>query len=166
MCKKIANIVILQRLDFNNYYGAEIVRMIVEELNEAYSTFIAKHPNFNGKIAVYALSLGGVAMFDILTCMDDDDPEESNDVATATPTEAPTAKESTTSANKTKKDDKVAGSSHTEATKSAETPARKRIRKQDQPKYRSVVPKLKFRPDFLFTVGSPVGKFLIPSFVR
>ncbi|KAF9545375.1 hypothetical protein EC957_011023 [Mortierella hygrophila] len=145
---------------FNNYYGAEIVRMIVEELNEAYSTFIAKHPDFNGKIAVYALSLGGVAMFDILTCMDDDDPEDPNDATTATTTEAATAKDATPNADNASEDVKQAEPA-TAATKSAESPARERIRKQDQPKYRSVVPKLKFRPDFLFTVGSPVGAVMV-----
>lgn len=131
--------------------------MIVKELNEAYSTFIAKHPDFNGKIAVYALSLGGVAMFDILTCMDDDDPEDLNDAATATTAEAATAKDATAGADKVRKDPKQAEPATT-PTESTEGPPRKRIRKQDQPKYRSVVPKLKFRPDFLFTVGSPVGK--------
>ncbi|KAK5815530.1 DDHD domain-containing protein [Linnemannia elongata] len=145
---------------FNNYYGAEIVRMIVEELNEAYLTFIAKHPDFNGKVAVYALSLGGVAMFDILTCMDDDDPEDPNDAAAVTTAEAATAKDATTSADKASKDTKQVEPVTTE-TKSAESPTRKRIRKQDQPKYRSVVPKLKFRPDFLFTVGSPVGAVMV-----
>ncbi|KAF9901188.1 hypothetical protein EC991_006419 [Linnemannia zychae] len=129
--------------DFNSYYGAEIVRMIVEELNEAYSTFIAKHPDFNGKIAVYALSLGGVAMFDILTCMDDDDPEnEASD------------------ASKLDKEGESATTSST-TQPAATTPAKKRIRKQDQPKYRSVIPKLKFRPNFLFTVGSPVGAVMV-----
>ncbi|KAF9335019.1 hypothetical protein BGZ91_010635 [Linnemannia elongata] len=145
---------------FNNYYGAEIVRMIVEELNEAYLTFIAKHPDFNGKVAVYALSLGGVAMFDILTCMDDDDPEDPNDAAAVTTAEAATVKDATTSADKASKDTKQVEPVTTE-TKSAESPTRKRIRKQDQPKYRSVVPKLKFRPDFLFTVGSPVGAVMV-----
>ncbi|KAF9151191.1 hypothetical protein BG015_006970 [Linnemannia schmuckeri] len=144
---------------FNNHYGAEIVRMIVAELNEAYATFIAKHPDFNGKIAVYALSLGGVAMFDILTCMDDDDPEDPND-ATATAEAAP-EKISMPSAGKKNKDDNETESSTKSTTKSAETPIRKRIRKQDQPKYRCVVPKLKFRPDFLFTVGSPVGAVMV-----
>lgn len=134
--------------------------MIVEELNEAYLTFIAKHPDFNGKVAVYALSLGGVAMFDILTCMDDDDPEDPNDAAAVTTAEAATAKDATTSADKASKDTKQVEPVTTE-TKSAESPTRKRIRKQDQPKYRSVVPKLKFRPDFLFTVGSPVGKLFV-----
>ncbi|KAG0267330.1 hypothetical protein BGZ95_002867, partial [Linnemannia exigua] len=134
---------------FNNHYGAEIVRMIVEELNEAYSTFIAKYPDFNGKIAVYALSLGGVAMFDILTCMDDDDPEDPNDT---------TAEKVTEDGNKV---EPVTTTSSTSAQPAATTPVRKRIRKQDQPKYRSVVPKLKFRPDFLFTVGSPVGAVMV-----
>ncbi|KAG0371709.1 hypothetical protein BGX24_001297 [Mortierella sp. AD032] len=134
---------------FNNHYGAEIVRMIVEELNEAYSTFIAKHPDFNGKIAVYALSLGGVAMFDILTCMDDDDPEDLHDTTTEKET------------NDGNKVEPVATTSSTSTQPAAKAPARKRIRKQDQPKYRSVVPKLKFRPDFLFTVGSPVGAVMV-----
>ncbi|KAF9128564.1 hypothetical protein BGW39_004951 [Mortierella sp. 14UC] len=139
---------------FNNHYGAEIVRMIVEELNEAYSTFITKHPDFNGKIAVYALSLGGVAMFDILTCMDDDDPEDSFDTTT-------NVKEASAESKGDKKVESTTTTSAASTQPAATTPARKRIRKQDQPKYRSVVPKLKFRPDFLFTVGSPVGAVMV-----
>ncbi|KAF9095417.1 hypothetical protein BGX23_000554 [Mortierella sp. AD031] len=144
---------------FNNHYGAEIVGMIVKELNEAYSTFIAKHPDFNGKIAVYALSLGGVAMFDILTCMDDVDPEDPNDVVQS-------AKDSAISENTASKDGTKTGSTTTATPASASAqstgvPLKKRIRKQDQPKYRSLVPKLKFRPDYLFTVGSPVGAVMV-----
>ncbi|KAF9964343.1 hypothetical protein BGZ70_006604 [Mortierella alpina] len=130
---------------FNNHYGAEIVRMIVDELNEAYSTFTAKHPSFDGKISVYALSLGGVAMYDILTCMDDDESDES-----------PAADER--SADRGKDRDGERKDAETGSTaKSNKT----RIRKQDQPKFRTVVPKLKFRPNFLFTVGSPVGAVMV-----
>ncbi|KAG0196759.1 hypothetical protein BGX28_009786 [Mortierella sp. GBA30] len=129
---------------FNNHYGSEIIRMIVDELNEAYSTFMVKHQDFNGKISVYALSLGGVAMYDILTCMDDDDPEERP------------AKESW-SKSRGKDSESRAGQNAT-ATEPAK---RTRIRKQDQPKFRAVVPKLRFRPDFLFTVGSPVGAVMV-----
>ncbi|KAF9273101.1 hypothetical protein BGZ68_001799 [Mortierella alpina] len=129
---------------FNNHYGAEIVRMIVDELNEAYSTFTAKHPGFNGKISVYALSLGGVAVYDILTCMDDDEPEEAS---TAEGKSAVKDRD-----NKERKDAEADG---------AATPKKARIRKQDQPKFRTVVPKLKFRPNFLFTVGSPVGAVMV-----
>lgn len=111
--------------------------MIVEELNEAYETFLAKHPDFNGKISVYALSLGGVAMFDILTCLDDDDEDTEQTETKGTET----------------KDQDPSRSDGQELNKK-----RPRIRKQDQPKFRAVVPKLKFRPDYLFTVGSPVGK--------
>ncbi|KAF9165182.1 hypothetical protein BGX21_000617 [Mortierella sp. AD011] len=134
---------------FNNHFGSEIINMIVDELNEAYSTFIAKHPDFNGKIAVYALSLGGVAMFDILTCMDDDEPEleEEQTVESA-------------------KDPALGGTRSTQGeseTTSQSEPVKKkpRFRKQDQPKFRAVIPKLKFRPDLFFTVGSPVGAVMV-----
>ncbi|KAF9560083.1 hypothetical protein EC968_006358 [Mortierella alpina] len=130
---------------FNNHYGAEIVRMIVDELNEAYLTFTAKHPGFSGKISVYALSLGGVAMYDILTCMDDEEPEDT-----------PPAEEKFADRGRAKegdrRDDETDGTAATKKT---------RIRKQDQPKFRTVVPKLKFRPNFLFTVGSPVGAVMV-----
>ncbi|KAF9359390.1 hypothetical protein BGX26_012398 [Mortierella sp. AD094] len=134
---------------FNNHFGSEIIRMIVDELNEAYSTFIAKHPDFNGKIAVYALSLGGVAMFDILTCMDDDEPELEEEQTVES------VKDSTLEGTKS-----TQGES---ATSSQSEPAKKkpRLRRQDQPKFRAVVPKLKFRPDLLFTVGSPVGAIMV-----
>ncbi|KAF9947270.1 hypothetical protein BGZ72_010732 [Mortierella alpina] len=128
---------------FNNHYGAEIVRMIVDELNEAYSTFMAKHSGFSGKISVYALSLGGVAMYDILTCMDDDEPEE-------------------TPAVEGRSADKHKGRERKDADiDDTAAPKKTRIRKQDQPKFRTVVPKLKFRPNFLFTVGSPVGAVMV-----
>lgn len=123
---------------FNPHFGTQIVQMIVEELNEAYDTFIENHPDFNGKISVYALSLGGVAMFDILTCQDDDDEPEKEDAATTTNT---------------------AGAEDQEEVR--EPPVKKaRVRKQDQPKFKAVIPKLKFRPEYLFTVGSPVGMFI------
>ncbi|KAG0323756.1 hypothetical protein BGZ99_002510 [Dissophora globulifera] len=146
---------------FNNHFGAEIIQIIVEELNEAYSTFMAKHPDFNGKIAVYALSLGGVAIFDILTCMDDDEPEEENgkevrkeDRDQAMNKQGFVSESSTSNAS---------SGSVPEATSSEiPTPAKKdRVRKQDQPKFRVAVPKLKFRPDILFTIGSPVGAVMV-----
>ncbi|KAG0359775.1 hypothetical protein BG005_000141 [Podila minutissima] len=135
---------------FNNHYGAEIVRMIVDELNEAYETFLAKHPDFNGKISVYALSLGGVAMFDILTCMDDDEPEDKHKEADQ---KTPEQKASTNTS-----DPASSTSAPSTVTASQERP---RIRKQDQPKFNSIIPKLKFRPDYLFTVGSPVGAVMV-----
>ncbi|GJJ76379.1 hypothetical protein EMPS_08738 [Entomortierella parvispora] len=134
---------------FNNHYGGEIIRMIVTELNEAYETFIAKHPGFNGKISIYALSLGGVAMYDILTCIDDDDEEENKDT-----------KEGTEPVQDSNGKDKDKNSATDQAS---QQPSEKkaRIRKQDDPKFRIHVPKLKFRPDQLFTVGSPVGAVLV-----
>ena len=134
-------------LDFNNHYGTEIIRMIVEELNEAYETFLAKHPDFNGKISVYALSLGGVAMFDILTCLDDDEEDTEQTETKGTETK-----------NQEQDQDQGQDPSRSGAQDSQEpNNKRPRIRKQDQSKFRAVVPKLKFRPDYLFTVGSPVG---------
>ncbi|CAO3572345.1 unnamed protein product [Mortierella alpina] len=134
---------------FNNHYGTEIIRMIVEELNEAYETFLAKHPDFNGKISVYALSLGGVAMFDILTCLDDDDEDT-----------AETETKGTETKNQDQDQDQDSSRS---GVQDGQEPNKKRprIRKQDQPKFRAVVPKLKFRPDYLFTVGSPVGAVMV-----
>ncbi|KAF9988498.1 hypothetical protein BGZ75_009272 [Mortierella antarctica] len=132
---------------FNNHFGTEIIRMIVEELNEAYETFLAKHPDFNGKISVYALSLGGVAMFDILTCLDDDE-EDTN--------------QTDTKGAETKDQDQDQDPSRS-GPQDSQKPnmKRPRIRKQDQAKFRAVVPKLKFRPDYLFTVGSPVGAVMV-----
>ncbi|KAF8934625.1 hypothetical protein BGZ58_005586 [Dissophora ornata] len=137
---------------FNNHYGSEIVRMIVDELNEAYSTFLTKHPDFNGKIAVYALSLGGVAMYDILTCLDDDESEEEQVAKDESATK--TAEEPSSETLKDTMGDSTSPSTPQKVKKL-------RIRKQDQPKYRAVVPKLKFRPDILFTVGSPVGAVMV-----
>ncbi|KAG0073231.1 hypothetical protein BGZ89_009165 [Linnemannia elongata] len=133
---------------FNPHFGSQIVQMIVEELNEAYDTFMEKHPDFNGKISVYALSLGGVAMFDILTCQDDDEPEDLSQSATAS-TSTSDQQDGTTTQT-------------TGAEEVQEPPAKKaRVRKQDQSKFRAVIPKLKFRPEYLFTVGSPVGAVMV-----
>jgi hypothetical protein len=123
--------------------------MIVDELNEAYETFMAKHPDFNGKITVFALSLGGIAMYDILTCQDDDDVEDGKgeeDEAQQEHTK-PEDVDSTHHANPEQK---------SESSGSTKSPKPK-VRKQDQAKYKSVIPKLKFRPNYLFTVGSPIG---------
>ncbi|KAF9122162.1 hypothetical protein BG015_005638, partial [Linnemannia schmuckeri] len=131
---------------FNPHFGSQIVQMIVEELNEAYDTFMEKHPDFNGKISVYALSLGGVAMFDILTCQDDDEPEDPSQPATI----------STSTSNNQE------GANPQGEDETQERPAKKaRVRKQDQSKFRAVIPKLKFRPEYLFTVGSPVGAVMV-----
>ncbi|KAF8936061.1 hypothetical protein BGZ47_009659 [Haplosporangium gracile] len=131
---------------FNPHFGSQIVKMIVEELNEAYDTFMEKHPDFNGKISVYALSLGGVAMFDILTCQDDDELEDPSQPAT---TSASTS-------------DDQEGTTPQGEEEVQERPAKKaRVRKQDQSKFRAVIPKLKFRPEYLFTVGSPVGAVMV-----
>ncbi|KAF9128309.1 hypothetical protein BGW39_005181 [Mortierella sp. 14UC] len=136
---------------FNPHFGTQIVRMIVDELNEAYDLFLEKHPDFNGKISVYALSLGGVAMFDILTCQDDDDAEEEQSEASTAATGNPARAEVKTEETKEGEKDCV-----------QEPPTKKaRVRKQDQPKFRAVIPKLKFRPEYLFTVGSPVGAVMV-----
>ncbi|KAG0214291.1 Phospholipase ddhd1 [Mortierella sp. GBA30] len=139
---------------FNNHFGSEIVRMIVEELNEAYETFLAKHPDFTGKISVYALSLGGVAMFDILTCLDDDDDDDDIDADEIKAKEK--QKDRQNASSKSKGNGESEGVDDQEPSKK-----RPRIRKQDQSKFRAVVPKLKFRPDYLFTVGSPVGAVMV-----
>lgn len=138
--------------DFNNHFGSEIVRIIVDELNEAYSTFMTKHPNFNGKIAIYALSLGGIAMFDILTCMDDEaESEEDKDKEKA--------KSGSTAPNSTSPEVGDSENMDTQDATSTSPPAKKaKVRKQDQPNFKAVIPKLKFRPHILFTVGSPIGK--------
>jgi hypothetical protein len=133
--------------DFNNHFGSEIVRIIVDELNEAYSKFMTKHPDFNGKIAVYALSLGGIAMFDILTCMDDDESEGGD-----------SEQESRTSRSAPHESDHGDSRSTESRGETSSTAKKARARKQDQSKFRAVIPKLKFRPHILFTVGSPVGK--------
>ncbi|KAG0264275.1 hypothetical protein BG011_007165 [Mortierella polycephala] len=132
---------------FNSHFGNQIISTIVEELNEAYDNFLEKHPDFNGKISIYALSLGGIAMFDILTCLDDDRDEgdavdkKSNN----------TASESMETQNQQECDDEV----------KEPTQKRPRIRKQDQSKFQAVIPRIKFRPDYLFTVGSPLGAVLV-----
>ncbi|KAF9194005.1 hypothetical protein BGZ51_001349, partial [Haplosporangium sp. Z 767] len=133
---------------FNSHFGNQIIGMIVDELNEAYDNFMEKHPDFNGKISIYALSLGGIAMFDILTCLDDDRDEE--DVADKK-NNSNTASESMETQNQQACDEEVR----------EPTQKRPRIRKQDQSKFRAVIPKLKFRPHYLFTVGSPLGAVLV-----
>ncbi|KAF9182946.1 hypothetical protein BGZ50_004608 [Haplosporangium sp. Z 11] len=141
---------------FNNHYGAEIIKLIVDELNEAYSTFIAHHSDFNGKISIYALSLGGVAMFDILTCMDDSDDDDDDELQK----EAVDKNTKGSASDQPLANDAEPTSILSEGAPTS-TKKPQRIRKQDQPKFRTVVPKLKFRPNFLFTVGSPVGAVMV-----
>ncbi|KAF9164288.1 Phospholipase ddhd1 [Actinomortierella ambigua] len=145
--------------DFNSHYGGEITKFIVDELNEAYTTFIAKHPHFNGKIAIYALSLGGVAMYDILTCQDDieDDDEDEDEEK-----EEEKAASSSSSPVDDKKDTKITTTTTHPDTRLTETQMEnKRLRKENSYKYRAIMHKLKFRPHYLFTVGSPVGAVMV-----
>ncbi|KAF9970810.1 hypothetical protein BGZ73_006409 [Actinomortierella ambigua] len=128
---------------FNSHYGGEITKFIVDELNEAYTTFIAKHPNFNGKIAIYALSLGGVAMYDILTCQDDIEDEDEEQSS-----EEEAEAEASSSATTVNSPPQPLTQAQIES---------KRLRKENSYKYRAIMHKLKFRPHYLFTVGSPVG---------
>ncbi|KAG0053195.1 Phospholipase ddhd1 [Gryganskiella cystojenkinii] len=157
---------------FNSHFGSEIIRMIVEELNEAYTTFMARHPDFNGKVSIYALSLGGVAVYDILTCMDDDEPEKTTETESHASTslyqDATQSTKVTNSQEGSGKNTTASQDDYNNKTKSAADQSEKqkekkaRVRKQDQPKFRAVIPKLNFRPNFLFTVGSPVAYRIEP----
>ncbi|KAF9899232.1 hypothetical protein BX616_003149 [Lobosporangium transversale] len=193
---------------FNNHFGGIMVQMIVDELNEAYDTFVEKHPDFNGKISVFALSLGGIAMFDILTCQDDDNEEEAEkeDLAgdnnkdddtnqktvrsesadtTITRTKMQHGQEESTSIESSSSPQNTAvpgkgtsspapvATSATEQSKGTQKSQfgqkckksnkgdNVKIRKQDEPKFLRKIPKLKFRPHYLFTVGSPLGAVLV-----
>lgn len=128
--------------------------MIVDELNEAYETFMAKHPDFNGKITVFALSLGGIAMYDILTCQDDDDDDDGKDGKDGKGEEGEAQQEQT----KPEDIDSTQHANPEQKNQGSTKSPKPRVRKQDQAKYKSVIPKLKFRPNYLFTVGSPIGK--------
>ncbi|KAI7817286.1 hypothetical protein BC939DRAFT_335051 [Gamsiella multidivaricata] len=142
---------------FNGHFGSVMIRMIVDDLNEAYETFMAKHPDFNGKISVFALSLGGVAMYDILTCLDDDDEDVESEKSRDDEGTAAKSKNATSDA-----DQKVPGlKKNTEYGANTSGNKKPKVRKQDQTKFRAVVPKLKFRPHYLFTVGSPVGAVMV-----
>ncbi|KAG0244361.1 DDHD domain-containing protein [Mortierella sp. GBAus27b] len=140
---------------FNGHFGTTIIGMIVEELNESYEKFMAEHPDFNGKISIFALSLGGVAMYDILTCQDDDVDDDDKDDKDST-NDGQQKEETKT------KDVKPTQDPNSEQMDQTSTKDSKpKVRKQDQTKFRAVVPKLKFRPHYLFTVGSPVGAVLV-----
>ncbi|KAF9114305.1 hypothetical protein BGX27_011206 [Mortierella sp. AM989] len=144
---------------FNSHFGSEIIRMIVEELNDAYETFMTNHPDFNGKISIFALSLGGVAMFDILTCIDDD-VEEAGE-----PEQSKPGSSADMDVDNASEDVQVDPMAKAEVVSENNTPDKKKksakSRKQDQQKFRAVIPKLKFRPNYLFTVGSPVGAVMV-----
>ncbi|ORY88916.1 DDHD domain-domain-containing protein [Lobosporangium transversale] len=133
-----------------------MVQMIVDELNEAYDTFVEKHPDFNGKISVFALSLGGIAMFDILTCQDDDNEEEAEkETLQAIITKMMTLIKRQCASKGTQK------SQFGQKCKKSNKGDNVKIRKQDEPKFLRKIPKLKFRPHYLFTVGSPLGAVLV-----
>ncbi|PIA12589.1 hypothetical protein COEREDRAFT_51821, partial [Coemansia reversa NRRL 1564] len=51
---------------FSTFHGHEILYMIINKLNAAYSGFLEKHPEFNGPVSLVAHSLGGLICYEIL----------------------------------------------------------------------------------------------------
>ncbi|GAA5807379.1 hypothetical protein MFLAVUS_000739 [Mucor flavus] len=85
--------------------GQSIINHVTKTFNEAYSGFINENPDFQGKVAILAYSLGGIIAWDILS-------------------------------NQLQKNIK-------------------HISKLDM-----TFPRLDFKPDYLFTLGSPLSAFL------
>ncbi|KAI1320100.1 hypothetical protein EDD11_002072 [Mortierella claussenii] len=147
---------------FNGHFGNVMIRMIVDELNEAYEAFMAKYPDFNGKISVFALSLGGVAMFDILTCLDDDDEDKKKEDAIPTGKDVRVDQDGDAEMKVPDQTNPTSAAKSTASTSNnSSRTIKKGVRKQEQTKFRATVPKLLFRPHYLFTVGSPVGAVMV-----
>ncbi|KAI8582208.1 hypothetical protein K450DRAFT_227905 [Umbelopsis ramanniana AG] len=95
---------------FSKSRGQYITDNVTNLFNTSYHNFMSKYPDFNGKIAIYGYSLGGIITWDIL--------------------------------------------SH------QRTPANDKER-EDYAKLDIVYPKLDFKPDYFFALGSPVGAILV-----
>ncbi|KAG2184647.1 hypothetical protein INT43_000560 [Umbelopsis isabellina] len=95
---------------FSKDRGQLITDNVTNLFNTSYRNFMAKNPNFDGKIAIYGYSLGGIITWDILSHQR----EPANDTERA-----------------------------------------------EYAKLDVIYPKLDFKPDFFFGLGSPVGAILI-----
>ncbi|KAJ2016267.1 hypothetical protein GGI14_003740 [Coemansia sp. S680] len=51
---------------FSTYHGHEMLSLVINKLNSAYTNFISEHPEFNGPISLIAHSLGGLVCYEIL----------------------------------------------------------------------------------------------------
>ena len=48
-------------------YGQLIVDSVTAQLNQRYHTFVQEHPDYDGKVSIFAHSLGSLISYDILT---------------------------------------------------------------------------------------------------
>lgn len=55
---------------FTKFHGQSIITHATNTFNSSYKTFIEKNPDFNGKIAIFAHSLGGIISHDIIRHQD------------------------------------------------------------------------------------------------
>lgn len=55
---------------FTKFHGQSIVNHATETFNSKYEKFMEKNPEFSGKIAIFAHSLGGIISYDILRHQD------------------------------------------------------------------------------------------------
>ncbi|KAG0169641.1 hypothetical protein DFQ28_009016 [Apophysomyces sp. BC1034] len=94
---------------FSKDRGQSIINHVTAMFNQAYRHLITTHPTFNGKIAIFGYSLGGLITWDIL----------SNQRQPTTPEEAAAMR-----------------------------------------KLEFQCPKLDFKPDYFFGIGSPLGALL------
>jgi hypothetical protein len=93
---------------FTSYHGQQIIDIVANSMNESYTKFMKQYPDFKGKIAIYAHSLGGIISYDIL------------------------ANQSRTRRN------------------------------TSRPAHHNVIyPSLKFQPEYLFAIGSPIAAVLV-----
>jgi hypothetical protein len=94
---------------FTSFHGQKIVDMVAKSMNDSYSKFMNQYPDFKGKVAIYAHSLGGIISYDIL-------------------------------ANQ----------------------SRSTRKKKARPAHHNVdYPELKFQPEYLFAIGSPIAAVLV-----
>ncbi|KAG1455331.1 hypothetical protein G6F46_008230 [Rhizopus delemar] len=95
----------------SNDRGQSIINHVTDEFNQSYSNFMKLNPEFKGKIAIVAYSLGGIITWDILS---------------------------------------------NQAHSNLSQEDIKKVSRLDL-----TFPKLNFKPDYLFTLGSPLSAFLI-----
>lgn len=104
---------------FTKFHGQQIIEYVTSQLNKAYAGFMDRNPDFEGRIGIFAHSLGGIISYDILVNQRDNLPTQDSD----------------------------------KYSNGFETPK--------DPHSDINYPVLDFKPNFLFTLGSPVSAVIV-----
>ncbi|KAL2919610.1 hypothetical protein HK105_200522 [Polyrhizophydium stewartii] len=138
---------------FTSYHGQTLLNIVAKVLNEAYDRFIKAHPYFTGKVALVGHSLGGIICYDLLAHQPGAPLMERRKARAGAAAHA--------------EPDAADRESHATATTPAvhdapDGPASPAPPAPPQDTHFEIVyPRLHFKPNFLFSLGSPLAAVLV-----